>query len=170
MKKYKGMTAAQVKELFLIGKANSDNRNFEMDAIDIAESKFGDFNAYEQEAYKVLLCGAANRNVSLEEKTYYHIGALEEDEYFSLYRPSYNYADDRFEEGVSVVTLKWLHSIKSIFWGAEERIKSWGVYKFKGVQIGFGGDDEPVVYPTSLAEKTAIKSLEEMEAVLGKAL
>lgn len=95
----------------------------------------------------------------LVEKTYYRIGEPLMDASGYFYRPSYNFADERFEDGVSVVTDGWLNSLKSVFWNAADRCKSKGIYSFRGIEIGRGGDDEPVVYPVSWATKERARSL-----------
>ena len=81
------------------------------------------------------------------------------------YKSSYNYADERPEDGISVVTIEWLHSLKSVFFGAhdDDKLKNRGVYRIKGIQIGFGGDDEPVIYATDWAEKTRIRTFTGLE-------
>lgn len=94
---------------------------------------------------------------TIEEKTYYRIGEPVIDTYGNYYKPSYNFADDRPEIGVSVVTISWLNSLKSVFFGAHdpEKLKVRGIYEIKGVCIGFGG----LIYPTGWAKKTKLRSV-----------
>lgn len=107
---------------------------------------------------------------TIEERTYYRIGEPIVDSYGSFYKNSYNYAEDRPEIGISVVTENWMNSLKSVFFGAHdnEKLKAKGIYKIKGVQIGFGGDDEPLIYATDWAEKTQIHTVNGlMKAIKG---
>lgn len=105
-----------------------------------------------------------NIELDLEEKEFYRIGEprMSSD---GTYRPSWNYADNKPELGISVVTSEWLESFKAIFFGAhdDEKLVTRGVYKIKGVQITTGGDDEPLIYATDWAEKTEIKTFEELK-------
>lgn len=95
----------------------------------------------------------------LEEKTYYRIGEPRICHMNDVYYPSHNFAEDRNELGVSVATEAWLHNLKSVFFGAAEGCKTKGVWEIKGVLIGFGGDDEPLIVPTDWAKKTRVRSL-----------
>lgn len=100
-----------------------------------------------------------------EEKIYYRIGEPRIDRRAGTYYNSHNFAENKQEVGISVVTEKWLHSLKSVFFGAHDNdyIKARGVYKIKGIQIGVGGDDEPLIYATDWAEKTRIRSFSGLE-------
>lgn len=52
-------------------------------------------------------------------KTWYRIGEPRQDIYNGAYHNSYNFAEDKPEDGVSVISESWLHSTKSIFfWGS----------------------------------------------------
>jgi hypothetical protein len=106
--------------------------------------------------------------LTVEEKIWYRIGEPITNAYGNAYKASYNYAEDRPENGISVVTADWMHSLKSVFFGAHDNdtIKTKGIYKIKGVQIGFGGDDEPLIYATDWAEKTDITTVDELEKVV----
>lgn len=55
---------------------------------------------------------------TIEEKTYYRIGEPAIDTYGCYYKPSYNFANDRPEIGVSVVTISWLNNLKSVFFAS----------------------------------------------------
>lgn len=100
-------------------------------------------------------------------KTYYRIGEprLADD---GTYKNSYNFADDKPEEGVSVVTTGWLHSFKSVFFGvSDEDLKKRGVYKMFGFELpSKGGDDEKLIIPLDWAEKTNITTKEALEAAV----
>lgn len=102
-----------------------------------------------------------------EIKTYYRIGKPQIDECGSFYKPSYNFSDQKYEPGVSVVTESWLNSLKSVFWNAESRCKTHGIYSFRGVQIGLGGDDEPVVMPIEWAKKERVSSISGLKKLIG---
>lgn len=96
--------------------------------------------------------------------TYYRIGepAIDRD---GRYANSYNHADDRPEAGVSVVTIEWLHSFKSVFFGSDdEAIKRRGVYQIKGFELPHtGGDSEVLIRPMDWAKKANINTREELE-------
>ena len=59
-----------------------------------------------------------------------------------------------------MVTTAWLNSMKSVFFGStDEHIKTRGVYKIKGFALPTtGGDDETLIVPLDLAEKTRIRT------------
>ncbi|WP_276773827.1 hypothetical protein [Ruminococcus champanellensis] len=108
--------------------------------------------------------------IEIVEKEFYRIGEPTIDCYGNCYHASYNYAEDKPEDGISVVTTAWLHSMKSVFFGAhdDEKLQSRGVYKIKGVVVGFGGDDEPLIYATDWAEKTRIRTYNGLEKAVAK--
>lgn len=97
-------------------------------------------------------------------KDYYRIGCPINDGH-NCYRNSFNFAENRCEEGISVVTEKWLHSFKSVFFGSSnEDIKSKGVYKIKGFALPQrGGDDELLIVPMDWAVKTKIRTRNGLE-------
>lgn len=99
-----------------------------------------------------------------EIKEYYRIGCPISDG-DNYYRNSFNFADDKYEEGISVVTTKWLHSLKSVFFGSsDEDIKAKGVYKIKGFALPqTGGDDELLIIPMDWAVKTRIRTRSGLE-------
>ncbi|MFA6851259.1 MAG: hypothetical protein WCS30_13025 [Selenomonadaceae bacterium] len=102
-----------------------------------------------------------------EEKEFYRIGEPVFDYAEENYRGSWNFAEDRREDGISVVTEDWLHSIKSTFFGIDnDSLKAKGIYKIKGFVIGFGGDDEPVIIATAFAEKMKIYSKKSLEKLV----
>lgn len=104
-----------------------------------------------------------------EIKTFYRIGEPLIDG-GGTYRNSYNHAADRPENGVSVVTTEWLHSLKSVFFGTtDEKLKAKGVYKIRGFELpGRGGDDEKLIKPIDWAEKTDIVTREGLEAAVSE--
>lgn len=115
--------------------------------------------------WELIALGYENPNYIPQIGTFYRIGEPILDIHKGCYRPSYNFAEDRSEEGVSVVTTKWLNSLKSIFWGADdEKIKKLGVYKITGVILPYvGGDDEITIFPLDYAKKTYIKTRNGLE-------
>lgn len=76
------------------------------------------------------------------------------------YKNSYNFAEGRREDGVSVVTIKWLHSLKSVFFNtSDDAIARRGVWKVKGFALPTrGGDDELLIIPLDWAERTKIRT------------
>lgn len=163
MKKYNGYSGKTVKRLFEIGKDCEQKGMTVAEVVDrLAELKFTN-----DEAYNIAFAGMkyGDRITAIEEKTWYRIGEPAIDYYSDCYKNSYNYADERPEEGISVINTEWLHSLKSVFFGAhdDDKLKSRGVYRIKGVQIGFGGDDEPIIYATDWAEKTRIRTFAGLE-------
>lgn len=102
-------------------------------------------------------------------KEYYRISEPEIS--YGAYKNSYNHAEDRPEEGVSVVTKKWLNSLKSVFFGTtDDDLKAKGVYKIKGFELPCaGGDDEILICPMDWAEKTRIRTKEGLRKAVKKA-
>lgn len=100
-----------------------------------------------------------------EIKTFYRIGEPAIDDFGCFYKNSYNHAEDRFEEGVSVVTMNWLHSFKSVFFGtSDEDIRKRGVYKITGFELpSRGGDNEIMIKPLDWAKKTRIRTRKGLE-------
>lgn len=91
--------------------------------------------------------------------TFYRIGCPRLAENGNYY-PSYNFAENKPEAGISVVTENWLNSFKSVFFGtSDEDIKNKGVYKIVGFKLpDTGGDDEPLIIALQEAQKTRIKT------------
>ena len=108
--------------------------------------------------------------IEIVEREFYRIGEPRFCHEGNYYYPSYNYAEDRPENGISVVTTAWLHNLKSVFFGAhdDEKLRSRGIYKIKGVVIGFGGDNEPLIYATDWAKKTRIRTYNGLEKAVAK--
>ena len=105
-----------------------------------------------------------------EAETFYRIGEPVLDKNMGCYKSSYNYADDRPECGVSVITTKWLHSFKSIFFGtSDEDLQRRGVYKITGFALpSTGGDDELLVKPLDWAVKTRIRTRDGLERAVAR--
>ena len=165
MAKYDAYGIKSITKLYKIGKECAEQN---LNAYEVIE-KLEELGYNVLEAIKIVNAGMKyGDRLTLEEKTWYRIGEPIVELYGDYYKPSYNYADDRPEEGISVITKKWMNSLKSVFFGAhdDEKIAAKGVYKIKGVQIGFGGDDEPLIYATDWAEKTSIKTFDEIMEVL----
>lgn len=127
-----------------------------MDTVDIL--------SYGLEKAELLHAFMENPDLSPQPVSFYRIGEPRLNANGDQYAPSTNFAEDRAEDGVSVVTTKWLNSLKSVFFGAHDdaRIAARGVYKVRGVIIGYGGDDEPLIYPIAWAEKTNIKTYKQL--------
>lgn len=120
--------------------------------------------------WEYISMGFENPNWEIGEiKTFYRIGEPLIDD-GGTYHNSYNHAADRPENGVSVVTAEWLHSLKSVFFGTtDEILKARGVYKIRGFELpGRGGDDEKLIKPIDWAEKTDIVTREGLEAAVAE--
>ncbi|MCM1224559.1 MAG: hypothetical protein NC548_59935 [Lachnospiraceae bacterium] len=89
---------------------------------------------------------------------------------YGTYKNSWNFAEDRRESGVSVVTTAWLHSLKSVFFGtSDEKIAARGVWKIRGFVVpGHGGDDETLICPIDWAERTRIRTRDGLERAVKK--
>lgn len=125
---------------------------------------------YSASAFEFVSMGFENPEYELGEiKEFYRIGEPIIDE-CGCYESSWNFADDCKENGVSVVTTKWLHSLKSVFFNTtDEKIASRGVYKIRGFVVpGRGGDDETLICPMDWAEKTKIKTRAGLEKAVKK--
>lgn len=118
-------------------------------------------SAYEQ---NFISTGFGNPNFEFEIKTFYRIGCPIKDEY-GEYISSYNFAEQRSEAGVSVVTVEWLHSLKSIFFGtSDDDLKRKGVYEIEGIELPYkGGDDEPLILVVGEPVKTRIRTRQGLE-------
>lgn len=162
MPKYNGYSEKVIKRLFEIGMDCEQEGMTAYEVVDrLAEQGFTS-----DDSYNIALAGMKyGDRITIKEKIWYRIGEPVLDWYGDCYKSSYNYSDERPEDGVSVVTIEWLHSLKAVFFGAHDgnKLKNRGVYKIKGVQIGFGGDDEPVIYATDWAEKTRIHTFKGLE-------
>ena len=121
-------------------------------------------------ALPFLSIGREHPDFKPEIKTYYRIGEprLSPD---GTYKSSYNYADDKPEEGISVVTSEWLHSMKSVFFGvSNEDLKRRGVYKITGFELpSKGGDNEKLIIPMDWAVKTRITTKRGLEKAVADA-
>lgn len=149
--KYNGYSVNQFKEIYNMGIGCKTVYEV-MDKLEM--------NGYHDVKSTEIAClGMENGEAEIEEKTWYRIGEPIVEMYGNYYKNSYNYAEDRPEAGISVINSQWLNSLKSIFFGVIEKVKTVGVYEIKGIQIGTGGDDEPLIYATDWAKKTRIRSV-----------
>ena len=119
---------------------------------------------YSLNAIPFIEIGYQNPDFIPEIKEYYRIGCPINDGN-NYYKNSFNFAEDRYEDGISVVTLKCLHSFKSVFFGgSDEDIKAKGVYKIKGFALpAKGGDSETLIIPMDWAVKTIIRTRNGLE-------
>lgn len=102
-------------------------------------------------------------------KNWYRIGEPRVSYYVNKYVPSHNFAEDRQERGISVVSESWLHSLKGIFFNlSNEKLRARGVWEIEGFQIGTGSDNEPIIFPTNWAKKTKVYSVSGIIKLLKK--
>lgn len=155
MTKFNQYSIEKIKKFIALGasKRNMDRDSFLYWAADFGES-----------AITFITLGYDHPDFEPEIKEFYRIGCPINDGY-DYYKNSYNYAEDRPEEGISVVTTEWLHSLKSVFFGSsDEKIKAKGVYKIKGFALPVtGGDDELLIVPMDWAVKTRIRTRSGLE-------
>ncbi len=142
---------------------------------DNLEFSYKELYRYELPEYPLQLAaffkaGFYKEKIDFEPKTWFRIGEPRVCWEGNYYEHSHNFAEDRAERGVSVISSEWLHSFKSVFFGAHDNDKlcARGIYKIKGILVGTGGDGEPVIYPTSWAEKTKIRSFLGLEKAVIK--
>lgn len=109
--------------------------------------------------FQFVQMGFENPDFTPELGTFYRIGEPVESD-SGCYKSSWNFAEDRPEDGVSVATTAWLNSMKSVFFNTtDEKIAARGVYKIRGFIVpGCGGDDEILICPMDWAEKTRIRT------------
>lgn len=99
----------------------------------------------------MICAGFEGDTIDFTEKYFLRIGEPINNGY-NQYRNSFNYADNRPEKGISILTFDWFNSIKAIMFGIDSStLKKKGVYKIKGFIIAYGGDDEPLIYATDWA-------------------
>lgn len=161
MKKYNQYSIEYIKKLIEKGKKHIS----EYDSLDEL-IHFTDYTLPELEFVQIGFCFP---DFTPEAKYFLRIGEPTIDE-SNCYRASYNYADDKREAGVSVVSTTWLHSLKSVFFNTtDENIAQRGVYKIYGFQLPQkGGDDEPLICPLDWAKKTKIRTREGLEKAVKK--
>lgn len=129
-------------------------------------------NDVTEDAWKFICLGYENKDFNVEDLKvgkYLRIG--EPQILFNQYMSSNNHAEQRREEGVSVITSSWLHSLKSVFFGAHDndKLKYRGVYEITGIELPrTGGDDEILIYPIAWAKKTDIKTYKRLEKTILK--
>lgn len=160
--KYGSYSVNTVKSIYEIAKTVTD----EYDLYDKIEQKYGfegckiakvAYDAYKYDGYVP----------DFEVKTFYRIGEPRLNEIGTAYRNSHNFADDRQESGISVISKGWLHSLKSVFFGiSDDKIKNRGIWAIKGFIIGYGGDDEPLIYATDWAVRTDYTSVCDIEGLV----
>lgn len=163
MEKYNQYSISKIKNLIAQG-AEAANDYASID--DLLYS-----HDYTLSEFELVEIGFQNPNfVPGEVKEYYRIGEPIIDKFTGTYKPSYNFADDKPEIGVSVVTIEWLNSFKSIFFGtSDEDIEAKGVYKIKGIELpSTGGDDETLILPIDWAVKTKIRTRAGLKAAVKK--
>jgi hypothetical protein len=147
--------------------------------IEIGKKKRNSYNTLEELLYssdyelyewEFIALGFENPDFNPEVKEYFRIGEPISDGY-GAYSNSHNFAEDRPEAGISVVTTDWLHSLKSIFFGtSDDKIAAKGVYKIKGFALpNKGGDDELLIVPLDWAKKTKIRTRDGLEKTVKKA-
>lgn len=114
---YNEFSFEKIKELVKQGQDAATKYSTMMDLLYSKEFGFAE--------WEYIAMGFENPDWEIGEiKTFYRIGEpLINDG--GAYRNSYNYAADRPEDGVSVVTTEWLHSLKSVFFGtSDEKLKA----------------------------------------------
>ena len=153
--KFKQYSLTAIVKLINFGKEMCIKYNGEY--INFAYSK--DFERVSLDTLNFVIIGFENPDFIPTVNTFYRIGCpkLNMD---GDYYPSYNFADNKFEKGISVVTEDWLNSFKSVFFGTfDEQIKRKGVYKIVGFKLPYtGGDDEPLIIALEEAKKTKIRT------------
>lgn len=160
--KYNQYSFSTIKKLINIGQTAAKEGKSEYEVCDLIE---------EPSEAEFIYLGYQNPDYEIGEiREYYRIGEPREDGHGS-YLPSYNFAEDRPEDGVSVVTTAWLNSYKSVFFNTtDEKIASRGIYKIKGFALpGVGGDDETMICPMDWAVKTDIRTRDDLEKAVMEA-
>ena len=88
------------------------------------------------------------KDFELVEKEWERFSLPRIDNRYNEYITSYNYRDDYAEAGISVIDENYKKTIGYIYFSSTEKL-----YKIKGIQVGFGSDNEPVIIPTSEAKE-----------------
>lgn len=79
---------------------------------------------------------------TFEIKKWYRIGKPILDEGGFTYKNSWNFAENRREDGISVITKEWLNSFKAIFFNiTDEAVQKKGIYEIEGFVIGKGKEN-----------------------------
>lgn len=163
--KYEKLTAKEIARYMAIGSTiASEGKNFDTTIEEMIYNDEFEMWEIDSNAIEFVKMGYEGRTLP-EEKTYYRIGEPRINHYNGTYYNSHNFADDKQESGISVVTTEWLQSLKSVFFGAhnDDTLKARGIYKIRGIQIGIGGDGEPLIYAVDWAEKTRIRTYAGLE-------
>ena len=87
--------------------------------------------------------GAGCAGLPLEVKTWQRLGDIPMG-YDGYAVPSVNHAQNEAERGVSVADQEWLDSFAGL-WMQETSNRP--LIAFRGIQVGYGSDGEPVVLP-----------------------
>lgn len=98
-------------------------------------------------AYKTgrdIFSGRWTEDFKTTEKTWERYGDINYDEMADEYYPSWNYATEIAENGISVIDTEWEQTVSAMFISAKKT-----KYRVVGIQCGWGSDGEPVVIPTS---------------------
>lgn len=90
--------------------------------------------------------GKWTTDFNIEEKTWRRYGNVQYDEMTRDFVSSFNHAEQRKENGVSVIDRDWEGTVSAQFFGGD-------IFEFKGVQVSWGSDGEPLVVPTSIPKK-----------------
>ena len=157
MKKY-GWNIDEIKNLLMKGQ-NIKNNNELYDVM----------SKYSLIEFEIISIGydLKNEDINFNIHTYYRIGEPKVNEMGTAYLPSYNFATEKREKGVSCISLNWLNSLKSVFFNiTDERIEKDGIWEIKGIKIATGGDDEPLIIPVDWAKKTNFKSIDKVRETL----
>lgn len=154
MQKYHEYSFTEIKRLIKVGQKASANG--------YTEENFIRSTDYSLAAYEKICLGFRYPNYNFDAVQVLDYLRIGEPDINSggTYKNSYNYAEGRREDGVSVVTINWLHSLKSVFFNSsDEAIARRGVWKIKGFALpARGGDDELLVIPLDWAERTKIRT------------
>ena len=156
--KYSTLTIVAVKKIADVAVSDGEDAAYEF--------AFDTYGPWASEWFGPIIHSAINGTIDYTVRNYYRIGEPRIAPAGCLYAPSYNFADEKYENGVSAISIGWLHSLKSVFWNADERAKTHGVWKISGIQLSAGGDDEPVIYPLGWADKTKLRSVSGIEKAL----
>jgi len=144
------LTKETILDLIEKGKKDHLNKIDLTDAIILIEDTYGDFwSKYAYMAGRWIARGRWAKDLSLEEKTWERFGLPRINYNYNTYVVSHNYRDDQAEPGISVMNDNW----KNTYGYFESLAKGEKIYTIKGIQIGWGSDDEPVIIPTGLAKE-----------------
>lgn len=92
--------------------------------------------------------GRWNTKFTTEEKTWRRYGDIQYDNLSRDFVPSYNHAEQHLEGGVSVIDTDWENTVSAQCFHGD-------IYEFRGIQVSWGSDGEPLVIPTSVPKKVS---------------